>query len=223
MTAPRANHGPNQAQPASKTTPRPAPKPTAQTGDSAAMRAVVRAMQQQNMRKGRSGKDKTAPTANPERQRYMKLKKLAFAREGAPTSKVMMIRQKEGWFRFVGQSAVIFHYAIAPQIGYKSKLYEDKDYELPTAGGVVNIRDAELLCQMMAQHHFDIIKQEEDYCVFNAGKRYSLADLKAMMERKDKEWMSVNKMSLPFLSQPIFLPDISEIVFQFMLGLIRYP
>lgn len=124
-----------------------------------------------------------------------------------------MIRQKEGWFRFVGQSAVIFHYAIAPQIGYKSKLYEDKDYELPTAGGVVNIRDAELLCQMMAQHHFDIIKQEEDYCVFNAGKRYSLADLKAMMERKDKEWMSVNKMFLPKDIFPSLFVLLRELLF----------
>lgn len=141
--------------------------------------------------------DQAAAADNLERRRYVKLKQVVYAYEGAPTSRIFLIRQKGEWFRFVGQSAVIFHYAIAPRINYKSRLYVDKDYEFAMPGGVVNVRDAEMLCQILVKHHYNLIKRDQDYYVFNAGKRYSLADLNAMMERKDKEWQGVNKIFLP--------------------------
>lgn len=161
----------------------------------------------------------TKPKETPEmgriyKQQYYDMKKTVLLREDHGTTRVVAIRQKPGWFRFLGKSALIFHYEIAPKINYHSKWYKDDDFKLQLKGGVVNIRDIDMLIKMMEQHNYAVINRSAAMVVFNAKKRYSLADLDALQGRVGEEWDRVNKVFVPKNSMPSLYRELRQLLYK---------
>lgn len=156
-------------------------------------------------------KDARREQGRVQREVYNKLKEFVATREDKALTKIIAIRQRENWFRFVGHSALIFYYDIAPKIGYKARWYKDDDYQCHLDGGFVNIKSISMLTSLMVQHHYDIVKQTENYVVFNAKQEFSLADIEMLQKNVNKEWDAVNKMFLPKDSMPVLYQLIRDL------------
>lgn len=151
-------------------------------------------------------------TGRARRAKYEKLKKRVSELEPENFTKLYFILQKDGWFRAFGHSAIIFHYNFAPKIGVKSKLLEDKDYNYKIQGGVVNVRNMEKVEEGLNRLGMHVIKRDEQFLIFNLGRKYSLAEIQRLEEQKDREWSKVNAVALPKDSMPDLYKLLRELI-----------
>lgn len=131
------------------------------------------------------------------RAEYLRLKGRVAELEPNNYSKLYFIWQKASWYRTFGHSAIIFHYDICPKLKRVSKLLPDKDYGVRISGGVVNIRDMDVLEQKLEELGIQKIKSDNRFYIFNLGKKYTAAELEMFEKTRDREYAFINKVVAP--------------------------
>lgn len=128
---------------------------------------------------------------------YKLYKRRVYELEPKNYTKLYFIRQHGNWFRAFGHSAIIYHYDICSKIHRRSKLLIDNDYTLRIPGGVVNVSDMDVLETKLNTAGYSLIVGNERCRVFNLGRRYTDAELKAMEEAREREIESINRVVEP--------------------------
>lgn len=131
------------------------------------------------------------------RAEYLRLKSRVSELEPENYSKLYFIWQKGSWYRAFGHSAIIFHYDICPKLKRASKLLPDKDYGVRIRGGVVNVRDMDVLEQKLEEFGIHKIKSDNRFYIFNLGKKYTAAELEMFEQTRDREYAFINKVVVP--------------------------
>lgn len=128
------------------------------------------------------------------RAEYFAFKKFVIEREEENFSKLMIVHEKDEWWKIFGHSAIMFAYEVSGWIDMKVKLRPDSDYDYKSKEGVVIIRDVYTLDAKLAKAKVNLLKSTDDYRVYNLGKKFSEADLDRMMHKESLEWGKVNKI-----------------------------
>ena len=138
-----------------------------------------------------------AELGRKQKAEYQRVKAFAIEREKQNFSKLFIIHEKDNWWKMVGHSAIIFHYEIGPMIGMRSNLVDDKDFDLKSKDGVVNIKNIVELSEKLESAKIFLLDLKDSYRVYNIGKKFTSAELNSLKKKKEQEWAKVNKIVVP--------------------------
>lgn len=160
----------------------------------------------------RPNRIKTGETGRSRRQAYLKLKAFTMEREPKNFSKLMILHEKDGWWKMFGHSALMFFYDVSKWINHSSKLRPDSDYDYPSPEGVVIIHDIDALHAKLIHAKIQPIDIKSAYRIYNIGKKYTPSDLAFFRDKHALEEAKVNSMLVPKEVMPELYTQLRELV-----------
>ena len=159
----------------------------------------------------RQARTKGAAEGQLRKKNYLKLKAYVLKVEPKNYSKLILLHEKDGWWKMFGHSALMFHYDVAKWINYPAKLLPDSDYDHRSEEGVVNIRDIFELDSRLAAVKINVLDMHSAYRTYNIGKKYSPGELEAFQKTKDLEEAKVNKIIIPKQTFPDLYTQLRDL------------
>ncbi|MBQ2638525.1 hypothetical protein IJF91_00450 [Candidatus Saccharibacteria bacterium] len=169
-------------------------------------------MEKAKNRASKTERTKAGEKGRKQREEYFKIKAFALEREKENFSKLFVIHEKKNWWKMIGNSALIFHYDIAKRIKYASKLMEDSDFECRSEEGVVNIKSIYDLEAKLEANKIYYLDTQEEYKIFNIGKRYTKDDIERLKKARELEWEKINSIVLPKQIHPLLFKSERELL-----------
>lgn len=162
----------------------------------------------------RTARAKGAKIGREKKELYFKLKVFALEKEKKNFSKLLVIHEKDNWWKMVGNSAIIFHYEIAKRIGMSSKLVPDSDFDCKSEDGVVNIRNIDILETKLENNSINPLEIKPEYRIFNLGKKYSPSEIANLKKTQELELARVNKIIMPEEIHPVLFMTLRELLYK---------
>ena len=153
---------------------------------------------------GKEGRERKA--------RYLKLKAFVLGLEKENYSKLMLIHEKDDWWKMIGHSAIMYHYEVSKWIGVSSRLRQDTDYDYKSEDGVVCIKDVYKLDKRLAAAKISLLDSSNEYRIYNLGKKYTHADIERMKKSQELEWEKVNNIIIPTETFPTLHTSLRELI-----------
>lgn len=109
-------------------------------------------------------------------------------------TKLVVFSSGDNWYKMGGNSALIYVYMVAPQIGVQPKLRPDKDFYDRFVDGVVSVRDLNLLIAAFSGIGIKLERIDDDVAIFDLGRKVSKAELEAIRDVKEEHLEQVNQI-----------------------------
>ncbi|MBQ3469593.1 hypothetical protein IJH16_01310 [Candidatus Saccharibacteria bacterium] len=135
---------------------------------------------EEEMRKSAAGREAV--------RRYQTIKSKVFEAEQNNYDKVIVFASGPGWYKIGGNSAMIYTHMLAPQIGIKPSIKEDRDFYSKFDDGIVSIRHLDLLRENLERIGVKVVSEDPDMVIFELPKPLSKQELKTIRNvRKERE------------------------------------
>ena len=128
---------------------------------------------------------------------YAACKERALQHEPENYSKLYIVHEKKGWWKMFGHSAIMFHYSVAKWANINSRLKADSDFGIRSEEGVINIKDIYELDRKLTKAGVSLLYSSDDIRIYNIGKKYTEADINAMIKTEELAWARANQTIKP--------------------------
>ena len=145
-------------------------------------------------------RDAKAAKGRVEKVRYEAIKSHVYEWESHNYDKLILFKSRGegGWYKMGGNSAIIYHYEIAPKLGRKSNLNIDLDYFSKFSNGVVSIRGIETLTKELETIGVKMIENKnDDVIIFKLKTRLSKQQIEVLLGIEEEKIKQINRLVLP--------------------------
>lgn len=150
------------------------------------------------------------------RKRYRARKLLVKTMEESNYSKIIAFATygETGFWKLIGHSAIYYAYHEAKRLKKDVELIRDTDFFGKDKNGFVAIPDIDRFGKSLEKLGVELTKEMDDpyIRVFDTGVKFSDADLKNMLRRKELLTEQINRMLVPEVSDPELYKTLRQIL-----------
>lgn len=156
-----------------------------------------------------------AKADSEERREYYNGKAIALKLEEKNNSKLYVFPSLNGkedeWYKMGGKSALFYKYLVGPRMGRSPKIRKDNDLRLRFRHGVAAIHWGNRFMNRASEIGYEVKRMEYGIIVVDLGKKFSVKEIKDMVEKEKDDKDKLPTMIKPKENMPDLYAKIREL------------
>ena len=131
------------------------------------------------------------------KKKYEELKKKVLSEEEKNFGSLYVFRDTSGWYKMVGNSAVIYAYDLAKRLKINVRVIDDTDFRYKARGGIVTFQNLKIFKERMAKLKIFPRFEQDNMIIFDLGRKYRPEELNEIKNYEAVLDSQANKLIMP--------------------------